>query len=123
VIRAIDVIVIICVRGAVHVTGGILAAMYVDKAGQAVVKVRWTAQRHCRIAHDSNGRQRLRYRDHRGLLHKQQHGHQHGTADAKAQKSMRARRHLAVLGHRWAQNKRLNRKWGPWLTGQAAKIG
>jgi hypothetical protein len=46
------------------------------------------------------------------LLHEQKHGEQHGAADAKSQTWTRARRHLAVLGHRRAHNKRGNGKRG-----------
>ena len=111
--RAIHIIiVIVCIHGVVYVPDAILVAVCMDIAGQALMKMSWTIQHNCRIAHQADRSQRLRYGDDGGLLHEQKHGEQHGAADAKSQTWTRARRHLAVLGHRRAHNKRGNGKRG-----------
>src|SRR4051812_26883294 len=106
------IIVVVCIHAVVYVPDATLVAVYMDIAGQAPVKMSWAVQHNCRIAHQADRRQRLRYGDDGGLLHEKQHGEQHGAADAKLQTWMRARRHPAVLGHRWAHNKRGNGRRG-----------
>jgi hypothetical protein len=81
----VRVIVIVHVCGAVHMSGGIRAAMRVDMARQTIVNMHRAAQGNCGIVHNSGGCPRLGCGDHRRLLHERRHGQQHETAGETSQ--------------------------------------
>jgi hypothetical protein len=81
----VRVIVIVNVRGAVHMSDGIRAAMHVDMARQTIVNMHRAAQGNCGIGHNSGGCPRLRCGNHRRLLHERHHRQQHQTAGETSQ--------------------------------------
>src|SRR5262245_16341154 len=74
--------VMIEISRAVRVSRALIAVMRMHVDSKIIVKVNRPAQHRCRLRHEAAGRHRLRDGNHRSLLYKCTHRHQHhGTGD------------------------------------------